>query len=95
MPSLSRIPAMPPLHLAAATTAAGGLRQAGHPVADSMMLNHTAELLAKQNMFCFGDVTVADHPKAPPVPMVIPMVYLYPLPSMNKGKKAFLAILFC
>ena len=37
-------------------------------------------------MFCFGDVTVAEHPDAPPVPMVIPMVYLYPLSTPNKGK---------
>ena len=51
---------------------------------EQMMLNHTAELLAKQNMFFFGDVTVAEHPDAPPVPMVIPMAYLYPLPSTNK-----------
>ena len=51
---------------------------------EQMMLNHTAELLAKQNMFFFGDVTVAEHPDAPPVPMVIPMAYLYPLPSTHK-----------
>ena len=51
---------------------------------EHLMLNHTAELLAKQNMFFFGDVTVAEHPDAPPVPMVIPMAYLYPLPSTQK-----------
>ena len=72
--SANRIPNMPPLHLV------------GKPNLnpEQMMLNHTSELLAKQNMFFFGDVTVAEHPDAPPVPMVIPMVYLYPLPSNNK-----------
>jgi hypothetical protein len=50
------------------------------------MLSQTSEMLAKQNMFFFGDVTVAEHPDAPPVPMVIPMVYLYPLQSPSKGK---------
>ena len=69
-PSTSAGLRMPPLHL----------RQ--NP--EQVMLNHTAELLAKQNMFFFGDVTVAEHPDAPPVPMVIPMAYLYPLPSANK-----------
>ncbi len=38
------------------------------------------------NMFHFGDVSVNHHPDTPPVPMVIPMVYLYPLPSNDQGK---------
>ena len=38
------------------------------------------------NMFHFGDVSVNHHPDTPPVPMVIPMVYLYPLPSQDQGK---------
>ena len=39
------------------------------------------DLAPKQNnMFHFGDVSVAHHPDTSPVPMVIPMVYLYPLP---------------
>jgi hypothetical protein len=67
---------MPPLHFPP------GLR----PNADQVMLSQTSEMLAKQNMFFFGDVTVAEHPDAPPVPMVIPMVYLYPLQSPSKGK---------
>ena len=68
------IPAMPPLQLTG-----------GRPLnPEQMMLNHTSELLAKQNMFFFGDVNVVEHPDAPPVPMVIPMVYLYPLPSSSK-----------
>lgn len=66
-----RLPTMPPL------------QRIGGGNAEQMMLNHTAEMLAKQNMFCFGDVSVAEHPDAPPVPMVIPMVYLYPLPSSS------------
>ena len=81
MPSLSRIPTMPSLHLP--TNAGVGVRT---PNQEQLMMNHTAEMLAKQNMFCFGDVTVAEHPDAPPVPMVIPMVYLYPLSTPNKGK---------
>jgi len=36
-------------------------------------------------MFHFGDVAVSHHPDTPPVPMVIPMVYLYPLPSHEQG----------
>ena len=75
------IPNLPPLHLPG-----GGVRPSStsslvhhHPAAEQLMLNHTSELMAKQNMFFFGDVTVAEHPDAPPVPMVIPMVYLYPL----------------
>lgn len=68
-----RIPSMPPL------------QRIGGGNSEQMMLNHTAEMLAKQNMFCFGDVVVAEHPDAPPVPMVIPMVYLYPLPTSNKN----------
>lgn len=44
-------------------------------------------LLAKDvpNMFHFGDVSVSHHPDTAPVPMVIPMVYLYPLPSHDQG----------
>ena len=39
------------------------------------------DIAAKQNnMFHFGDVSVAHHPDTAPVPMVIPMVYLYPIP---------------
>ena len=83
MPSLSRIPTMPPLHLPPNPASVSGIRT---PNPEQMMMNHTAEMLAKQNMFCFGDVTVAEHPDAPPVPMVIPMVYLYPLPTPSKGK---------
>ena len=66
---------MPPLHLP---------KNAEH-----LMLAQTTEMLAKQNMFFFGDVAVADHPDAPPVPMVVPMVYLYPLPSQNKGRSNY------
>ena len=84
MPSLCRIPSMPPLHLPTVPTSSpAGIRT---PNPEQLMMNHTAEMLAKQNMFCFGDVTVAEHPDAPPVPMVIPMVYLYPLPTSSKGK---------
>ena len=40
------------------------------------------DMTAKQNnMFHFGDVSVAHHPDTAPVPMIIPMVYLYPLPT--------------
>ncbi len=93
LPNLSRIPNMPPLHLpagrsapaAAASSALQAQQQQGQSP-EQMMLSHTAEMLAKQNMFCFGDVSVAEHPDAPPVPMVIPMVYLYPLPASSKGK---------
>jgi hypothetical protein len=38
------------------------------------------------NMFHFGDVSVSHHPDSAPVPMVIPMVYLYPLSSHEQGK---------
>ena len=38
------------------------------------------------NMFHFGDVAVSHHPDTPPVPMVIPMVYLYPIPSQEQGE---------
>ena len=39
----------------------------------------------QNNMFHFGDVSVAHHPDTAPVPMIIPMVYLYPLlHSMDK-----------
>ena len=39
------------------------------------------DMTAKQNnMFHFGDVSVAHHPDTAPVPMIIPMVYLYPIP---------------
>ena len=48
MPSLSRIPTMPPLHLP--TNAGVGVRT---PNQEQLMMNHTAEMLAKQNMFCF------------------------------------------
>ena len=43
-------------------------------------------MVSKQNnMFHFGDVSVAHHPDTAPVPMIIPMVYLYPLaPSIDK-----------
>ena len=36
--------------------------------------------LKQNNMFHFGDVRVAHHPDNTPLPMIIPMVYLYPLP---------------
>ena len=36
--------------------------------------------LKQNNMFHFGDVSVAHHPDNTPLPMIIPMVYLYPLP---------------
>ena len=42
------------------------------------------------NMFHFGDVAVGHHPDTPPVPMVIPMVYLYPLPSQDHGNGYFI-----
>ncbi len=71
---------MPPLHL----PSSGGA--ASNP--EAMLLAQTTEMLAKQNMFYFGDVAVADHPDAPPVPMVVPMVYLYPLASQNKGSNS-------
>ena len=84
-PSTSgRLPTMPPLHLPP---------NSRNP--PEMMLNHTAEMLAKQNMLCFGDVTVTEHPDAPPVPMVIPMVYLYPLPTSSKGKTFVIQSLKC
>ena len=83
MPNLGRIPNMPPLHLPGGIPA-GQFRP---NVPDQPALNHpSAEMLSKQNMFCFGDVTVSEHPDAPPVPMVIPMAYLYPIPSSNKGE---------
>ena len=37
--------------------------------------------LKQNNMFHFGDVSVAHHPDNTPLPMIIPMVYLYPLPT--------------
>ena len=41
--------------------------------------------LKQNNMFHFGDVSVAHHPDNTPLPMIIPMVYLYPLPpSINE-----------
>ena len=45
------------------------------------------DMAAKHNnMFHFGDVSVAHHPDTAPVPMIIPMVYLYPLPpSIDKA----------
>ena len=45
-------------------------------------------LMARQNnLFHFGDVTVSNHPDTQPVPMVVPMVYLCPLPvKQTKGK---------
>ena len=73
------IPNLPPLHLPGGVRPSSTSSLVHHPAAEQLMLNHTSELLAKQNMFFFGDVTVAEHPDAPPVPMVIPMVYLYPL----------------
>ena len=39
----------------------------------------------QNNMFHFGDVSVSHHPDSPPVPMVIPMVYLYPLPAHKES----------
>lgn len=44
------------------------------------------EVMTKNNMFHFGDVDVANHPDAPPVPMVIPMTYLMPILSKEGGK---------
>ena len=42
------------------------------------------DMAAKHNnMFHFGDVSVAHHPDTSPVPMIIPMVYLYPLPPSS------------
>eukprot|EP00096_Caligus_rogercresseyi_P009902 TRINITY_DN3466_c0_g4_i1.p1 TRINITY_DN3466_c0_g4~~TRINITY_DN3466_c0_g4_i1.p1 ORF type:complete len:654 (+),score=242.95 TRINITY_DN3466_c0_g4_i1:111-2072(+) len=43
------------------------------------------DFAAKNNMFHFGDVIVAHHPDTAPVPMVIPMVYLYPLQDKREG----------
>lgn len=43
------------------------------------------ESLAKNNLFFFGDVSVANHPDAVPVPMIIPMVYLLPTSSKEPG----------
>ena len=41
----------------------------------------------QNNLFHFGDVSVSNHPDTQPVPMVIPMVYLYPLSEkQDKGK---------
>ena len=37
------------------------------------------------NMFHFGDVLVGNHPDTAPVPMVIPLAYLFPLPSLEPG----------
>lgn len=39
------------------------------------------------NMFHFGDVKINHHPDTQPVPMVIPMVYLYPIQSTDQGMK--------
>ena len=39
------------------------------------------EMMIKNNFFHFGDVSVVNHPDAPPVPMVLPMAYLLPIPS--------------
>lgn len=41
------------------------------------------EFLGKSGMFHFGDVLVDHHPDAPPVPMVVPMVYLVPLSNLQ------------
>jgi len=45
--------------------------------------------LAKSNLFFFGDVSVASHPDAQPVPMIIPMVYLLPELIGTKGESSF------
>jgi len=38
------------------------------------------------NMFHFGDVKINHHPDTQPVPMVIPIVYLYPIEASDEGK---------
>lgn len=52
------------------------------PMAGIFVPNEELLLASKQaNMFHFGDVVMSDnHPDAPPVPMMLPMAYLFPIP---------------
>jgi hypothetical protein len=59
-----------------------------HPFPPLLQMPHQAsameEMMAKSNLFHFGDVAVVNHPDAPPVPMVLPMAYLLPIPGASK-----------
>jgi len=44
-----------------------------------MVFPSVEDIMRKCNMFQFGEVTVLNHPNTPPVPMAIPMTYLYPM----------------
>lgn len=72
----------PPLHLSKLMMNSASLEMAGNVGMSKDDIN----MVSKQNnMFHFGDVSVAHHPDTAPVPMIIPMVYLYPLPpSIDK-----------
>ena len=79
-PSLPQLTPMPPL--LRAKQASGP--SAPHPVPlppGVPSLPVMEEMMIKNNFFHFGDVSVVNHPDAPPVPMVLPMAYLLPLPS--------------
>ena len=50
------------------------------------------EIMAKNGMLHFGDVSVGHHPgddAPPPVPMVIPMAYLVPVVTKEQGRQIF------
>lgn len=44
-----------------------------------MVFPSVEDIMRKCNMFQFGEVSVLNHPNTPPVPMAIPMTYLYPM----------------
>ena len=52
-----------------------------HPKAGGPSALAMEEMMTKSNLFHFGDVSVVNHPDAPPVPMVLPMAYLLPIPG--------------
>ena len=71
---------MPPLiSLAGVGGGGGGVSPGrGGPPPD-IVFPSIEEIMRKCNMFQFGEVSVLNHPNTPPVPMAIPMTYLYPM----------------
>ncbi|XP_059082659.1 zinc finger protein ZFPM1-like isoform X2 [Tigriopus californicus] len=63
-------------------------RESPSPGSSGTNLPHQGmeDFFAKNNMLHFGDVLVGNHPDAPPVPMVIPMVYLLPVLTKDGGR---------
>ena len=82
---------VPPLHLSKMMINSASSELTGNVGMSKDDINMASK---QNNMFHFGDVSVAHHPDTAPVPMIIPMVYLYPLLHSMDKSGSFIGLIY-